>query len=61
MEDVYLYNVTVGIARHKYDGLDYNMQMICHIEKEDNTDKSNLIGIEVLKFISRNATKWLRM
>lgn len=61
MEDAYLYNVTVGTARHKYDGLDYNMQMISHIEEEDDADRGNLIGIEVFKSISGNATKWLRM
>lgn len=54
--DAYLYNITVGIAMHEYNRLDYNIYMICYIEKEDDIDKGNLIDIRDFQSISGNAT-----
>lgn len=59
--NAYLYDATAGTAGHKHDEPDHNMQMICYIEEKNNTDRDNLIDMEVFNPISGNAIKWLRM
>lgn len=58
-DDAYLYDM---IAKCKYDESGHDMQIVCYnIEKEKNTDKSNLINREIFKSTTGNATKQLRM
>ena len=59
--DAYPYDATIGTARHEHDGPDYNMQMVRHIEEEDDADRGDLIDMGVFKSTSGNATKRLRM
>lgn len=60
--DVYLYNPSAKTAAgHEYKEPDYNMQMVFHIEEEEDANRGDLIDIGVFKPTSRNATKWLRM
>ena len=58
---VYLYDATPGAAGYKHEEPNYNMQMVCHIEEEEDADGGNLINIGVFKPTSGNETKWLRM
>lgn len=55
--DIYLYNIITKVARYKYKKSNNNMQIICHIRKEKNTNKINLIDIKVFKPINKNTTK----
>ena len=60
--DVYPYDATAaGTAGQEHDEPDYNMQMVRHIEKEEDADRSDLINMGVFKPTSENATKRLRM
>ena len=54
-------NANAGTACKKREGLNHNMQMVRHIQEEENATKNNLIQIWVFKLISKNATKWLRI
>lgn len=61
--DAYLYDATTDAetAREKYNKLDYNMQIVCHMEEEENAKISDLISMKVFKPTSGNVTKRLRM
>ena len=59
--DAYPYNTTVETAGYEREEPGYNMQMIRHIEEEDDADRSDLIHMGVFKPISGNATKRLRV
>lgn len=61
MGNVYLYNAITRTAKYKHDKSNYNMQIICHIKKEDNADKSDLINMGIFKPKSGNAVKRLKM
>lgn len=50
-----------GTAGQEYDEPYHNMQMIRHIEEEENADRSDLINMGVFKPTSGNATKRLRI
>lgn len=39
----------------------HNLQMVRHVEEEEDTERSQLIDMGVFKPTSRNATKRLRM
>lgn len=58
VSNTYPYDST---TRHKHDEPDYNMQMVYHIKKEENADKSNLIDMEVFKPTIRNTIKRFRI
>ena len=59
--DAYHYDATAGTAGHEHDEPDYNMQMVRHIEEEDDADRGDLIDMGVFKPTSGNATKRLRI
>ena len=58
--DAYPYDATAGTAGHEHEEPGYNMQMVCHIEEEENADRDELIELGVFKPTSGNATKRLR-
>ena len=53
--------IAAGIAEYEHEEPGYNMQMVCHIEEEEDADRSDLIDMGVFKLTSRNATKRLRV
>lgn len=46
---------------HKHEKPGYNMQIVCHMEKEEDADRHDLIDMRVFKPTSANATKRLRV
>lgn len=61
MVDIYLYNIiTTKVAGPKYKS-GYNIQMVRHIEKEENIDNGDLVNIGVFKPMNRNMMKQLRI
>ena len=50
-----------GTAGYKYEEPGYNMQIVRHIKKEEDVDRSDLINMGVFKPTSGNATKRLRV
>ena len=58
--DAYPYDATAGTAGHEHEEPGYNMQMVRHIEEEENADRDELIELGVFKPTSGNATKRLR-
>lgn len=61
MDDTYPYDAITGTAGHEHEKPDYNMQMVYHIEEKKDTNRDNLIDMEIFKPISGNTTKRLRM
>ena len=59
--DVYLHDATAGVAGHEHKGPNYDMQMVQHIEEEEDVDRGDLVGIGVFKPTSGNATKRLKV
>lgn len=59
--DAYPYNTTAKVSEHKSEELDQNVQIVCHVKKEEDANRSELIDMGVFKPTSRNATKRLRM
>ena len=59
--NAYLYDTTAGAAGYKYKEPNYNMQIVRHMEEEEDADRGNLIDMGVFKPTSGNATKRLRM
>ena len=61
--DAYLYNdATAATAKGREHGLPgHNLQMIRHVEEEEDVDRSQLVDIGVFKPTSGNATKRLRL
>ena len=59
--DAYPYDATAGTAGDEHEEPHHNMQMVRHIEEEEDADRSDLINMGVFKPTSRNATKRLRM
>ena len=59
--DAYPHYATAGTAGQEHEEPQYNMQMVRHIEEEENADRSELIDMGVFKPTSGNATKRLRM
>ena len=56
--DAYPHDATAG---REHDEPGHNMQMVRHIEEEENADRSDLIDMGVFKPTTGNATKRLRM
>ena len=50
-----------GAIRFKFGEPHHNMQMIRHVEAEDEADRNQLIDMGIFKPTSGNATKRLRM
>ena len=59
--DAYPYDATAGAAGREHEEPNYNMQMVRHIEEEEDADRGDLIDMGVFKPTSGNATKRLRM
>ena len=59
--DAYPCNATAGISMQEHDPQGYNMQMVRHIEEEEDEDRGNSIDMGDFKPTSGNATKRLRM
>ena len=59
--DAYPYDATAGAAEYEHEEPNYNMQMVRHIEDEEDADRDDLIDMGVFKPTSGNATKRLRM
>lgn len=59
--DAYPYYATAEMVGYKYEKPNHNMQMICHIKREENADRDNLINLGILKLIGENVSKRLRM
>lgn len=58
--DVYnTYNDSIAktAKKQEYEKPHYNLQTVCHIKKEEDTDRSYLIDIRVFIPISENVTK----
>lgn len=58
-----MYNdTTAGTAgKQEYKELCNKLQMVCHIEEEEEIERNQLVDMGVFKLISENATKRLRM
>lgn len=61
IDDAYLHNITTIKVIECEQEANYNMQMVCYIDKEENADKDNLFDKRGFKSISTNATKQLRV
>ena len=59
--DAYPHDATAGVAGHEHEGPNYDMQMVRHIEEEEDADRGDLVGMGVFKPTSGNATKRLRV
>ena len=60
--DAYPHDATAaGTAGYEHEEPGYNMQMVRHIEEEEDADRSDLINMGVFKPTSGNATKRLRV
>ena len=59
--DAYPYDATAGTAGQEHEHPGYNMQMVRHVEEEEDADRGDLIDMGVFKPTSGNATKRLRM
>lgn len=60
--DAYPHDATAAdTAEREYDEPDHNMQIIRHMEEEENADRSDLIDMGVFRPTSGNATKRLGM
>ena len=59
--DAYPHDATVGTAVPEQDEPHNSMQMVRHMEEEEDADRSDLIDMGVFKPTSGNATKRLRM
>lgn len=59
--DAYPHDASVGTAGQELEEPQYNMQIVHHIEEEENVDRNKLIDMGVFKPTSGNTTKRLRM
>ena len=59
--DAYPGDATTGTAWEVHEGPHHNMQMVRHMEEEEDADRSDLIQMGVFKPTSGNATKRLRI
>lgn len=60
--DAYRHHATAaGTAGHEHGEPDHNMQIVRHIEDEENADRSELIDMGGFKPTRGNATKRLRI
>ena len=58
--DAYPHDATT-VPANEHEGPSYNMQMVRHIEEEEDADRGNLVDMGVFKPTSGNATKRLRI